>query len=182
MSHENSTCIYPFVESIQSPYVPAKEASCGISCGDTRDIPIAFSSEEYEMMKTIILVGSLITISLKPIYVCIAISDWRRSHRSCLSVPFSLQCPFFISTGHILVGVIVLCPFLFGDFSIICNSGENSLTINSFQNIPCSLTAIGVYIGIRLAVFYTCALSVSIALTLYYPTCIQRKCYFHLVI
>merc|ERR1719317_1048317 len=55
-------------------------------------------------MKTIILVVSLITIVLKVIYLAIAISDWRRSERSCWSLPFALQCPLFISTGHILVG------------------------------------------------------------------------------
>jgi len=182
MPLENSPCIYPLVESIQSPYLTTNETSCGISCGDARDFYIFLSREEYNMLKTIILVASLITISLTPLYVCIAISERRRSERSCLSLPFALQCPFFISSGYILGCLIALSPFLFGPFAIICNSGENSLTINSFQNIPCSVTAIGIYISVRLAVFYTCALSVSLALTVYYPTFIQRKCCFHLIV
>jgi len=182
MSQDISPCIYPLVESNQPPYVTTSETSCGISCGHTREFYIIFSREEYGMLKTIILVVSLITISLTPLYVCISISDRFRSGRSCLSLPFALQCPYFISGGYILVGVIALSPYLFGSSSIICNSEENSLTINSFQNIPCSVTAIGVYIGIRLAVFYTSALSVSLALTFYNPTCIQRKCCLHLIV
>merc|ERR1719397_1259366 len=54
--------------------------------------------------------------------------------------------------------------------------------MDTFRNIPCSVTAIGVYLGIRLAVLYTCALSVSLAITSCYPRCIQRKCCFHLIV
>jgi len=37
-------------------------------------------------------------------------------------------------------------------------------------------------VGIRLAVFYTCALSVSLVITLYYPRLKQKKRYFHIPI
>jgi len=179
---ENTPCIYPLVESLQSPYITSNEASCGISCGDNRDFFIVFTRKEDEILKTIILVLSLITISLTPLYMSIAISERCRSERSCVSLPFAYQCPFFISSGYILLCLIALTPFLFGPVSIICNSEENSLTIGSFCNVPCTVTAIGVYIGIRLAVLYTSALSVSLALTLYYPTFVQRKRWFHLII
>jgi len=182
MSVENTRCIYPLVESLQSPYITFNEASCGISCGDTRDFFIIFTRKEDEILKTIILVVSLITMSLTPLYMIIAISERCRSARSCVALPFVYQCPFFISSGYILLCLIALSPFLFGPFSIICNSEENSLTISSIYNVPCSVTAIGVYIGIRLAVLYTSALSVSLALTLYYPRFVQRKRWFHLII
>jgi len=182
MSIENTACIYPLVETLQSPYVTINEASCGISCGDTRDFFIVFTREEDTLLKTIILVISLITISLTPIYIGIAILERCRSEKSCVALPFAYQCPFFVSSGYILLCLTALSPFLFGPFSIICNSEENTLTIASFHNVPCSLTAIGVYLGIRLAVLYTCALSVSLALTLYRPTLVQRKRYFHLLI
>jgi len=182
MFEENSPCIYPLVESTHSPYFTKNETSCGISCGDTRDFYIVFSREESEVLKTTILIVSLITISLIPLYLCIAICERRRSEKSFLSLSFAEQCPFFISCGYILVSMIALSPFLFGHVSIICNSGENSLTIDSFENIPCSITAIGIYIGVRLSVFYTTALSVSLAITSYYPKYIQRKCCFHLIV
>jgi len=182
MSVDNTACIYPLVESLQSPYITINEASCGISCGDTRDFFIVFTREEDKLLKTIILVISLITISVTPIYVCIAILERCRSEKSCVALPFAYQCPFFVSSGYILLCLTALSPFLFGPFSIICNSEENTLTIASFHNVPCSLTAIGVYLGIRLAVLYTCALSVSLALTLYRPTLLQPKRYFHLLI
>jgi len=182
MSIENPACIYPLVESLQSPYITVNEASCGISCGDTRDFFIVFTKEEDKLLKTIILVISLITISLTPLYMSIAILERCRSEKSCLGLPFAYQCPFFISSGYILLCLSALTPFVFGPFSIICNSEENTLTIASFHNVPCSLTAIGVYLGIRLAVLYTCALSVSLVLTLYWPTLVQRKRYFHLMI
>jgi len=182
MSMENTLCIYPLVESLQSPYLTSDEALCGISCDDTRDFFMFFTREEDKILKTVILVVCLITTSLTPLYVSIAISERCRSEKSCLALPFAYQCPFFISSGYILSCLISLSPFWFGPLSIICNSGENTLTMATFRNIPCSFTAIGVYVGIRLAVLYTCALSVSLALTLYHPTLVQRKLYFHLVI
>jgi len=182
MSVDNTLCIYPLVESLQSPYLISDGALCGISCADRRDFFIFFTREEDKILKTIILVVCLATISLTPLYVSVAISERCRSEKSCLALPFAYQCPFFISSGYILTSLIALSPFLFGPLSIICNSGENTLTMASFQNIPCSFTAIGVYLGIRLAVLYTCALSISLALTLYHPTIVQRKRYFHLVI
>merc|ERR1712060_742205 len=47
-------------------------------------------------------------------------------------------------------------------------------------NLPCSLTAIGMYIAIRLAVFYICAFSISLVLALYCPTFKQLRRYFHI--
>jgi len=181
MSYENSPCIYPLVESIQSPHVTFGNTSCGVSCGDTRDFFIIFTREEDEMLKTIRFVISLFAVSLTPLYVCIAVSERRRSQKSCLKLPFAYQCPFFISGGYISLCVMALCPFLFGP-SIICNEEEDSLTMDSFYNIPCTLTALGVYIGIRLTIFYTCALSISLVLTLYFPKFVQRKRYFHLIV
>jgi hypothetical protein len=175
-----SGCVYPLVESVQSPQITFGNVSCGISCGDTLDFYIIFTREEHEMLKIIRFVVSLFAISLTPLYVCITVCERRRSQRSCLKLPFVYQCPLFISGGYIIQCVFALCPFLFGA-SIICNK-EDSLTMNSFHNIPCTLTAIGAYIGIRLTIFYTCALSVSLALTLYYPQIVQRKRYFHLIV
>jgi len=181
MSDQNFPCIYPLVESSLSPYVSIGNTSCGVSCGDGKNFFLIFTREEDEMLKKIRFVVSLIAVSLTPLYVFIAVSEQRRFRRSCLKLPFVYQCPFFISGGYISLCVIALCPFLFGP-SLICNSEDNTLTIDSFRNIPCTLTAIGIYMGVRLAIFYTCALSVSLALTLYYPNFVQRKLYFHLIV
>jgi len=180
MPYNISSCVYPLIDSVQSPQITYGNVSCGISCGDNRDFFIHFTREEVEMLETIRFVVSLFAISLTPLYVCIAVCERRRSQRSCLKLPFVYQCPLFISGGYIILCVFTLFPFLFGA-SIICNK-ENSLTMNSFYNIPCTMTAIGAYVGIRLTLFYTCALSVSLALTLYYPKFIQPKRYFHLIV
>jgi hypothetical protein len=180
MPYNISGCVYPLVESIQSPIITFGNFSCGISCGDTREFFVIFTREEDEMLKIIRFVVSLFAISLTPLYVCIAVSERRRSQRSCLKIQFVYQCPLFISGGYIILCVFALFPFLFGA-SIICNE-DDSLTMNTFYNIPCTLTAIGAYIGIRLTIFYTCALSVSLAVTLYYPKFVQLKRYFHVIV
>jgi len=182
MSNSTVPCIYPLVVTTHSPFITLSETSCGISCGNTHDFSLFYTIKEEENLKMIIFLISLMTLCLTPVYLCIVVSQRQQTQRSFLTLPFAYQCPFFISSGYLLVSVITMSPFFFGDFSIICNEDEQTLTRNSFQNIPCTLTAIGVHIGIRLAVFYTCALSVSLVLTLYKPKFVQQKRYYHIFI
>lgn len=182
MSNSSNSCIYPLVETKHPPFVRILGTSCGAVCKDPLDVQLFFTIEEEERLKRILLMISLLVICLSLFYLFIALAEWFRKESSFYAIGFSHQCPIFISCGYLLVAVISICPYIFGAASIICNNDEQTLIINSILNIPCSLTAIGIYIGIRLAVFYTCALSVSVVLTLYYPKLVQKKLYYHGVV
>lgn len=179
MSTSNFSCIYPLVETIHSPAITFGETSCGLSCEDPRNFYLFLTSREEGKLKVIILTLSLVTICVSPVYFCLVFSRRIRTERF-FSLPFTYQCPVFISSGYILLAFITMSPNWFGYRSIICNNDEPSITMNSFNNIPCSLTAIGVYIGMRVALFYNCTLSISLVLTLYYPNFVQLKRYYHI--
>lgn len=179
MSNTTATCIYPLVNTIHSPYFEA--TSCGISCG-SKDFFIFYTRDEEERLKTILFVMSLITICFVPVYFCTVLLQKRQSQRSFFRLRFAYQCPFFISSGYILVACITMSPFMFGADKIICNEDEKTLTNDSLHNIPCLFTALGIFVAIRLVVFYATALSISLVLTLYFPSFVQLKCYFHIPI
>lgn len=176
MSNTTKSCIYPLVDTVHSTF---GETSCGISCGNEQDFYIFYTSEEQYRLKTVLIVMSLITICLVLLSFCTALSEKRQRQRSFFKLPFANQCRFFISSGYMLVACITISPYIFGADKIICNQDEKTLTSNSFHNVPCSLTALGLFFGIRLVVFYDTALSISLVLTLYYPMFVQLKRYFH---
>jgi len=182
MSNATKSCIFPLVNTEHEPFITWEEASCGISCKDPLEFFIYFTSSERSRLKEIVFIISVITVFFVSFYFCLVLSERFEIKRNYLSISFSWQCPFFISCGYLLVACITICPFIFGFAPIICNDDEESLTMDSFHNIWCSLTAIGVYIGIRLTVFYTCALSVSLVLTLYFPKYKQMNLWIHFVV
>jgi len=182
MSNTTTSCVFPLVTTKYPPYVTIGDTPCGLSCRQSQDFFIVYTRQEYNLLWTIISVVSLVTLCLTPLYLYAAITVRCRSQRSFLNLPFAYQCPFFISCGYLAVTAITMSPFLFGISSIICNDDEPTLTRDSFHNFSCSLTAIGVYVGIRLGVFYTCALSVSLVVTLYWPRFEQPKKYYHLLV
>jgi len=182
MSNTTSPCIYPLIDAVRSPFITIGESSCGINCIYPRKFYIFFTDEEEERLRRILLTISLITLSFIPIYFSIIILQRLRSTRSFFSARFTYQCPFFISSGFFLMAFITISPYIFGAASIICDKDEQALIRDSVNNIPCSITAIGMYIGLRLSLFYTCALSISLVLALYWPKLVQQKRWFHLSI
>jgi len=182
MSNTTISCIFPLVETVHPPYITLNETPCGLSCGHPRDFHVVFTREEENKLKIIIFIISLTALFFAPLYICVAISKRLKYQRSFSSLPFALQCPFFISSGYLLLALITMSPHVFGFASIICNDNDYTLTRDIFYNVPCSLTAIGVYLCIRLVIFYTCAHSIELALTLYYPNSMQLKRYFHICI
>jgi len=182
MSNITSSCIFPLVNTKYEPYVIFEESPCGISCQDPLEFFVFFTRKERARLKDTMFIISLITVFFTPFYFCIVLSERAKIKRNIRNIPFSYQCPLFISSGYLLVTFITTCPFVFGAASIICNEDEWTRTQDSFHNVPCTLTAFGVYIGIRLTVFYTCALSVSLALALYFPKMKQKKRYYHFVV
>jgi len=181
MSNITKSCIFPLVNTEHEPFISGEEASCGISCQDPLEFFVYFTSSERSRLKEIVFIISVTTVLFAPFYFCLVLSEIQIK-RDFLSISFSWQCPFFISCGYLLVACITICPYVFGFAPIICNDEEESLTWNSYHNVWCSVTAIGVYIGIRLTVFYTCALSVSLVLTLYFPKYKQMNLCYHSVI
>jgi dolichyl-phosphate-mannose--protein O-mannosyl transferase len=173
---DNLTCVFPLVNTKHHPCI----SSCGISCGKSQEFFMTYTSKEIHDLTSILFVLSVATICVAPLYLCIAISERSRIEKSFVALPFAYQSPFFISSGYLLIAIITLSPFLFGAHSIVCNEGEDTLTCNSLSNPGCTLTSLGLYVGSRLAVVYTSALSVSLVLTLYRPKLLQRKRYFHI--
>jgi len=182
MLNVTSPCIYPLVDTIHSPYITIHKASCGISCTNTRNFLMLFTSNEEKKLRSVLFLISTLSICLLPVYFCTVIMRKFRTGRSFFSLPFTYQCPLFISCGFFLVSFIPMSPFLVGAATIICNEDDQTLTKDTLHNIPCSLTAIGLYVGIRLALFYNCAFSISLVITMYKPKTIQLKRYFHLSI
>jgi len=181
MSNGSSPCIFPLVETTYAAFQIINGTKCGVSCGVTPVFDLFYTNHELDKLRRIIFLLSLITTSLVPIYVSTAVLERLRAPNNFVGVPFAYQCPFFISSGYLLVAFISLSPFIFGPSKIICNNDEHTITLDTFSNVPCTLTAIGMHIGIRVALFYTCALSVSLALTLYHPRYKQPKRYYHFV-
>jgi len=175
-------CTFPLVETKRNAYFKFNDTSCGVYCGNGEEILLLYTPNEISKLNFILLVLSVATICLAPLHLCTAIFGKQRSDKSFTSLPFAYQSPFFISIGYLIIAFIILSPFLFGGDSIICNKGENTLTMNSLYNPACTITGLGLFVGIRLVVFYTCALSVSLVLTLYNPKSKQRKCWFHIPI
>jgi len=178
MSNSTFPCIYPLVDTDYPSYPTQKGLSCGLSCADPRLYFTFFTRAEEKKLENILFVLSLITICLVPIYFVIAMLRNIRTRVNFCNLPFSYQCPVFISSGYILLAFITMTPYMFGSSSIVC-SKDKTLTWNSLHNIRCTLTAIGMYIGIRLAAYYTCTLSVSLVITLYYPNTRQVKRWCH---
>jgi len=182
MSNTTNPCIFPLVNTRHTPYITLGETPCGISCQDQLDVFVFYTSKEEATLKNTLCTISAITLSFGMFYFLVALHErWKVKH-NIRSVSFAYQCPFLISCGYLLVMFISVCPFIFGASAIICHEEERTLIWYSFNNVRCSLAAIGVYIGIRLTVFYTCALSVSIVLTFYFPTLEQQKRYYHYVV
>jgi len=181
MANSTYSCIYPLVETTQSPYIRIFETSCGFICQDPIDVYLFFTSEEQERIKLIIFVVCLLMICIAALYFCITLAERFGKEWSNNTAPFAYECPVWISSGYMLLAVITITPYIFGDAAIICND-DQTLIKDSIKDISCSLTAIGVYIGIRLTVFYTSALSVSLALILYYPKLAQKNRYYHCVV
>jgi len=178
MSHSTFPCIYPFVDTSYPPYSSEEGVSCGLSCVDPRLYYLFFTRAEEERLENILFVMSLITICLVPIYFIIVLARNIRASMSFCNLPFSYQCPVFVSCGHVLLAFITMTPFLFGSTSIIC-SNDQTMTWSSLHNVKCTLSAIGMYISIRIAAYYTCTLSISLVITLYYPKAHQVKRWCH---
>jgi len=172
-------CTFPLVETKRNTYFTFNDTSCGVSCGNGEEIFLLYTPDEINKLNSILLVMSVATICVAPLHLCTAIFGKQRSDKSFMELPFAYQSPFFISIGYLIIAFIILSPFLFGGDSIICNKGEHTLTIDSLDNPACTITGLGLFLGIRLVVFYTCALSVSLVLTLYNPRLKQKKRYFH---
>jgi len=182
ISNITNSCVFPLVNTKYEPYITLEESPCGISCQDPLNFFLFFTSEERARLKDIVLIISLITVFLAPFYCGIVLYERSNIKRNFISIPFSYQCTHFISSGYVLVTFTSICPYLFGFDSIICNKDEWTLTRYSFHNVPCSLTAFVINIGIRLTVFYSCALSLSLALTLHFPKMKQKKRHYHFVV
>lgn len=171
-------CIYPLVDT-DYPSIPIQGGmSCGLSCADPRLYYTFFTHAEEKKLENILFVMSLISICLVPIYFVIVMLRNIRTRVNFCSLPFSYQCPVFISCGYILMAFITMTPYIFGSSSIVC-SKDQTLIWKSLRNVGCTLTAIGMYISIRLAAYYTCTLSVSLVITLYYPNAHQVKRWCH---
>jgi len=178
-----SPCIYPLVESRYEPFVIVGGISCGIACGgDGEKTYIFFTDDEVGSLKLTVFLISLGILFLIPIYFCIVVGEQYETKKSFAGLPFLRQCPFFISSGYLIIGLTSLSPFVFGADNIICNSREHSLVRNMFTNPWCTITAFAVFVGIRLVVFYTCALSVCLFVALHFPQCKQKKSWYHTLI
>jgi len=178
-----SQCIYPLVETSYEPFAIVGDLSCGLACGVDENRPLLFfTDDEVYNLKSTVFSISLCILFLILIYVSIVVIEQYETRKSFVSLPFVQQCPVFISTGYLLVGFTCMSPFVFGEDNIICNSREHSLVRNMFGNPWCTLTAFAVFVGIRLVVFYICALSVCLFVTLYFPKHKQNKSWYHTLI
>lgn len=182
MMNVSIACTYPLVETEMNPYFSFNSTSCGLACGKGEQIFLLYTPEEISKLNSILLVLSVATICLAPLHLCTAMFGRWRIEKSFTRLPFAYQSPFFISIGYLIIAFIILSPFVFGGESIICNKGESTLTVDSLNNAACTITGLGLFVGIRLVVFYTCALSVSLVWALYNPKSKQKKRYFHIPI
>lgn len=176
-----SLCIYPLVETKYNAFVTIGDVSCGLVCGDGQKAYMFFTDKETESLELTVFLLSLSIVCLTPLYFCM-IRQQYCTRKSFLSLPFAQQCPFFISSGYLLVGLTSISPFVFGADTIICNSQEHTLIHGYSQNFWCSLTALALFIGIRLVVFYVCALSVCMFMTIYFPKYKQKRRYYHIAV
>jgi len=174
----NTICTYPLTETIHKPYID----SCGLSCGSGVDPPIYYQWHEARLLRKIVFILSFMTIIISMIYLCKVQWELNTMNKKFCILPFPYQAPSFISAGYLLIGLSTVSPIIFRTDSIICNHDEHSLVIDGVNNFYCSLSALSLWLGIRIAATYSCALSGSLFLALYYPCWKQYTWVFHAVV
>jgi len=178
----SSPCVYPLTNTTHEPFIVIDGYPCGLYCGSNGDPPLFFTDSESGNIQKIIAGFSISVILVTMLYFWIVRRELTKTGKSFCSLPLARQSPAYISAGYFLAGLSSLSAFFFGKYNIICNSDENSVVYDGVYNVPCSVTAFTMWLGIRLALLYSSALSISLLLTLWYPLSKQWNWLYHLVI
>jgi len=178
----SSPCVYPLTDTSHKPFITIQGYPCGLYCGNNENPPLFFTGTESAYIQKLIFGFSICLIFVTILYFYIVHRELIKKKKSFCSLPIARQSPSYIAAGYFLTGLSSISASVFGGDNIICNSDDNSLVWDGLYNLPCSFTAFCVWLGIRMALLYSSALSISLLSMLYYPLQKQWNYFYHLVI